>query len=48
MENSNCKVFILNKGIVTDLADNSLDGVECTAHYPGSKGVANILSVIML
>jgi len=28
--------FILNRGIVTD---NSLGGVECTAHHPGSWGV---------
>ena len=48
VENSNCKVFILNKGIVTDLADNILDGVEFSAHHPGSKGVANIMSVTML
>ena len=27
------------------LADNSFDGVECTAHCPGSGGVAGINSV---
>jgi len=32
---------------VTDLADNSLGGVECTAHHPGSRGVADIVSVTM-
>ena len=31
----------------TDLADNSLDGVECTAHHPDSRGVADIVSVTM-
>jgi len=31
----------------TDLADNSLGAVECTAHYPGSRGVADIVSVTM-
>jgi len=31
----------------TDLAYNSLDGVECTAHHPGSGGVADIVSVTM-
>ena len=31
----------------TDLADNSLGGVECTAHHPGSRGVADIVSVTM-
>ena len=31
----------------TDLADNSLGGVECTAHHPGSRGVADIMSVTM-
>jgi len=31
----------------TDLADNSLGGVECTAHDPGSGGVADIVSVTM-
>jgi len=30
-----------------DLANNSLGGVECTAHYPGSRGVANIVSLTM-
>jgi len=29
----------------TDLAENSLGGVEYTAHYPGSRGVADIVSV---
>jgi len=28
-------------------ADNSLDGVECTAYHPGSGGMAGIMSVIM-
>lgn len=27
----------------TDLADNSLGGVECTAQHPGSGGVADIV-----
>ena len=27
--------------------DNSLGGVECTAHHPGSRGVADIVSVTM-
>jgi len=27
--------------------DNSLGGVECTAHHPGSRGVADIVSVPM-
>jgi len=31
----------------TDLADNSLGGVECSAHHPGSRGVADIVSVTM-
>jgi len=31
----------------TNLADNSLGGVECTAHHPGSRGVADIVSVAM-
>ena len=31
----------------TDLADNSLGGVECTANHPGSRGVADIVSVTM-
>ena len=31
----------------TDLADNSLDGVECTAYHPGSSGVVDIVSVTM-
>jgi len=31
----------------TDLADNSLGGVECTAHHPGSRGVADSVSVTM-
>ena len=31
----------------TDLAANSLGGVECTAHHPGSRGVADIVSVTM-
>ena len=26
---------------------NSLGGVECTAHHPGSRGVADIVSVTM-
>jgi len=30
-----------------DLADNSLGGVECTPHHPGSRGVADIMSVTM-
>jgi len=28
-------------------ADNSLGEVECTAHHPGSRGVADIVSVTM-
>jgi len=28
-------------------ADNSLGGVECTAHHPGSRGVADNGSVTM-
>ena len=31
----------------TDLADNSLGGVERTAYHPGSRGVADIVSVTM-
>ena len=31
----------------TDLTENSLGGVECTAHHPGSRGVADIVSVTM-
>ena len=31
----------------TDLAVNSLDEVECTAHHPGCVGLAGIMSVIM-
>jgi len=31
----------------TDLADNSFGGVECTTHHPGSRGVADIVSVTM-
>ena len=31
----------------TDLADNSFGGVECTANHPGSRGVADIVSVTM-
>jgi len=31
----------------TDLADNSLGGVECIAYHPGSRGVADIVSVTM-
>ena len=31
----------------TDLADNSLDGVESTAHHPGSWSVAGIVSATM-
>ena len=27
-----------------DLVENSFDGVECTAHYPGSGGAADITS----
>ena len=27
--------------------DNSLGGVECTPHHPGSRGVADIVSVTM-
>ena len=34
-------------GHLTNLADNSLDKVECTAHQLGSGGVAGIMSVIM-
>ena len=30
-----------------NLADNSLGGVEFTAYYPGSRGVADIVSVTM-
>jgi len=30
------------------LADNSLDGVECTAYYPGSGSVADIVLVTPL
>ena len=30
-----------------DLADNSLDGVECTEHHPSSGCVADIVSVTM-
>ena len=30
-----------------NLADNSLGGVECTAHNPGSGGMADIVSVTM-
>ena len=30
---------------LSDLAGNSLVGVECTAHHPNSRGVAGILSV---
>jgi len=30
---------------LSDLADNSADGVECTVHHPNSRGVAGILSV---
>ena len=33
--------------VSTDLADNSLSGVECTAHHPGSRGVADIVTVTM-
>jgi len=29
----------------TNLADNSLGGVDYTAHHPGSRGVADIMSV---
>ena len=29
------------------LADNSLGGVECTAHHPGCRGVADNVSVTM-
>ena len=53
MEIATARSFILNRGIVTDtmsatdLADNSLGGVECTAHHPGSRGVADIVSVTM-
>jgi len=32
----------------TDLADNSLDRMECTAHHPGSMAMAGIVSVTML
>jgi len=31
----------------TDLADNILGAVECTAYHPGSRGVADIVSVTM-
>jgi len=31
----------------TNLAVNSLEGVECTAHHPDSGGVADIWSVTM-
>ena len=31
----------------TNLANNSLGGVECTAHHPGSRGMADIMSVTM-
>jgi len=34
-------------GHLANLADNSLDKVECTAHQLGSGGVAGIMSVIM-
>jgi len=27
--------------------DNSLGGVECNSHHPGSRGVADIMSVTM-
>ena len=33
--------------LVPLLPDNSLGGVECTAHHPGSRGVADIVSVTM-
>ena len=29
--------------LVPLLPDNSLGGVECTAHHPGSRGVADII-----
>ena len=29
----------------TDLADNSLGGVEYTAYHPGSRGVVDVVSV---
>jgi len=29
------------------VADNSLGGVECSAYHPGSRGVADIVSVTM-
>ena len=35
-------------GHLANLAENSLDGVECTAHHPGSGGMAEIVSVTML
>ena len=49
MENTS---YILNRGIVTDtmsadLADNSLGRVECSAQHPGSRGMADIVSVKM-
>jgi len=31
----------------TDLVENSLDGVECTAHHHGCGGVAGIVLVAM-
>ena len=32
----------------SDLAENGLDGVECTAYHLGSGGVACIMSVTVL
>ena len=31
----------------TNLAENSLGGVDCTAHHPDSRGVADNMSVTM-
>jgi len=31
----------------TNLAGNSLGKVECTPHHPGSRGMADIMSVTM-
>ena len=32
---------------LTNSLDRSLGGVECTAHHPASRGVADIMSVTM-
>jgi len=48
--NTHCQLkkgFASGRGIDADLADNSLDGVECTAYHPGSRGGADIVSVTM-